>query len=60
MIGLVRPDAGRIEVCGTTSPPTSWRRGAEVGVVLDPLQLFERLTAREFLATMGELRRMER
>ena len=27
-----------------------------MGVVLDPLQLFERLTAREFLATMGELR----
>ncbi len=29
-----------------------------MGVVLDPLQLFERLTAREFLTTMGELRRM--
>ena len=28
--------------------------------MLDPLQLFERLTAREFLATMGELRQMER
>ena len=27
--------------------------------MLDPLQLFERLTAREFLATMGELRQME-
>jgi ABC-2 type transport system ATP-binding protein len=29
-----------------------------VGVVLDPLQLFERLTAREFLATLGELREL--
>jgi ABC-2 type transport system ATP-binding protein len=31
-----------------------------MGVVLDPLQLFERLTAREFLGTMGELRGLDR
>jgi ABC-2 type transport system ATP-binding protein len=30
-----------------------------MGVVLDPLQLFERLTATEFLRTVGELRGLE-
>ncbi len=59
VIGLVRPDAGVIEVCGhdVSSDVRAARR--TMGVVLDPLQLFERLTAREFLATMGELREME-
>jgi ABC-2 type transport system ATP-binding protein len=59
VIGLVRPDAGRIEVCGH-DVATSLRSARSVmGVVLDPLQLFERLTAREFLATMGELRGLD-
>jgi ABC-2 type transport system ATP-binding protein len=30
-----------------------------MGVVLDPLQLFDRLTAREFLTTMGAIRRLD-
>jgi ABC-2 type transport system ATP-binding protein len=59
VIGLVRPDAGVIEVCGHDVATDLREARRTVGVVLDPLQLFERLTAREFLATMGELRQME-
>ena len=60
VIGLVRPDAGLIEVCGHDVASDLREARRTVGVVLDPLQLFERLTAREFLATMAELREMDR
>jgi len=59
VIGLVRPDAGALEVCGLDITTQLREARAVIGVVLDPLQLFERLTAREFLATMGELRRLD-
>jgi ABC-2 type transport system ATP-binding protein len=59
VIGLVRPDAGLIEVCGHDVATDVRAARRAMGVVLDPLQLFERLTAREFLATMAELRQME-
>jgi ABC-2 type transport system ATP-binding protein len=59
VIGLVRPDAGSIEVCGHDVATDVRGARRTTGVVLDPLQLFERLTAREFLATMGELRQMD-
>jgi ABC-2 type transport system ATP-binding protein len=60
VVGLVRPDGGTIEVCGhdVTTDPRSAR--AVTGVVLDPLQLFERLTAREFVSTLAELRGLDR
>jgi ABC-2 type transport system ATP-binding protein len=60
VIGLVRPDAGVITVCGYDIATDLRPARQLMGVVLDPLQLFERLTAREFLATMAELRRMDR
>jgi ABC-2 type transport system ATP-binding protein len=59
VVGLVRPDSGRIEVCGIDVAADVLAARAAVGVVLDPLQLFERLTAQEFLVTLGELRRLE-
>lgn len=59
VIGLVRPDGGSIEVCGHEIASELQVARSKVGVVLDPLQLFERLTAREFLATIGELRRLD-
>jgi len=59
VIGLVRPDAGVIEVCGHDIATELREARRTIGVVLDPLQLFERLTAREFLATMGGLRQMD-
>jgi ABC-2 type transport system ATP-binding protein len=56
VIGLVRPDHGSIEVCGhDVDTDLLGARGA-TGVVLDPLQLFERLTASEFLRTLAEIR----
>jgi len=59
VVGLVRPDLGTIEVCGHDVATDLLAARACMGVVLDPLQLFERLTAREFLWTMGELRRLD-
>jgi ABC-2 type transport system ATP-binding protein len=48
-----------VEVCGHDIATELREARRSIGVVLDPLQLFERLTAREFLATMGELRQMD-
>ncbi len=59
VIGLVRLDGGTVRVCGHDTATDLRSARASMGVVLDPLQLFERLTAREFLLTMGELRRMD-
>ena len=57
--GLVRFDHGLIHVCGQDVTTDLQAARSMTGVVLDPLQLFERLTAREFLATVGELRRLD-
>jgi ABC-2 type transport system ATP-binding protein len=59
VIGLVRPDGGCIQVCGHDISTELRQARSKIGVVLDPLQLFERLTAREFLTTMGELRQLD-
>jgi ABC-2 type transport system ATP-binding protein len=60
VVGLVRPDGGSIRVCGfDIADDLTSARGA-TGVVLDPLQLFERLTAREYLTTLGVLRGLDR
>ncbi len=57
VVGLVRPDAGSIEVCGITDDVLAVRRS--MGVMLDPLQLFDRLTAWEYTATIGQLRGLD-
>jgi len=58
--GLLRPDAGQVWVGGhdTWAEPVAVRR--LLGVVPDPLNLFDRLTARELLGHLGELRGLER
>ena len=58
--GLQRPDAGQVWVCGhdTWAEPVAVRR--MLGVVPDPLHLFNRLTANELLLHLGELRGMPR
>jgi ABC-2 type transport system ATP-binding protein len=58
--GLVRPDAGVVEVCGKRVDHDVLATRAAMGVMLDPLQLFDRLTAWEFLETIGALRRLDR
>lgn len=59
VVGLVRPDGGTIRVCGFDVSDALASARTETGVVLDPLQLFDRLTAREFLATVGTLRGLD-
>jgi len=59
VVGLVRPDAGRVEVCGVDVARDVIATRRSMGVMLDPLQLFERLTAREFVATIGALREID-
>jgi len=58
--GLQRPDGGQVWVCGhdTWAEPVAVRR--LLGVVPDPLHLFNRLTANELLGHLGELRGMDR
>jgi ABC-2 type transport system ATP-binding protein len=58
--GLQRPDRGQVWIAGhdTWAEPVAVRR--LLGVVPDPLHLFDRLTARELLGHLGELRGMDR
>lgn len=59
VVGLVRPDAGRVEVCGVGVADDVIATRRSMGVMLDPLQLFDRLSAREFVATIGALREID-
>ncbi len=57
--GLVRPDAGMIEVCGVNVADDVLATRQAMGVMLDPLQLFDRLSAWEFVETIGTLRALD-
>jgi ABC-2 type transport system ATP-binding protein len=59
VVGLVRPDAGSIEVCGIDITHDVMATRRSMGVMLDPLQLFDRLTAWEFIDTIGALRGLD-
>ncbi len=59
VVGLVRPDAGEIEVCGVRVADDVIATRRAMGVMLDPLQLFDRLTAWEFVETIGALRGLD-
>lgn len=59
VVGLVRPDAGSIEVCGIDVATDVMATRRAMGVMLDPLQLFDRLTAWEFVDTIGTLRGLD-
>jgi ABC-2 type transport system ATP-binding protein len=56
VVGLARADRGTIEVCGVRTDIDIIGVRRAIGVMLDPLQLFDRLSAREFISTIGELR----
>jgi ABC-2 type transport system ATP-binding protein len=58
VVGLVRPDSGTIEVCGTSVADDVMATRRSMGVMLDPLQLFDRLSAWEFVETIGALREL--
>ena len=59
VVGLVRPDAGTIEVCGARVDKEVMATRQAMGVMLDPLQLFDRLSAWEFVDTIGSLRGLD-
>ena len=59
VVGLVRPDAGTIEVCGARVDKEVMATRQAMGVMLDPLQLFDRLSAWEFVGTIGSLRGLD-
>ncbi len=59
VVGLSRQDSGTVEVCGIRTDEDIIGVRRVMGVMLDPLQLFDRLSAREFVATIGELRQLE-
>lgn len=59
VVGLARPDQGVIDVCGVRTDQDMIGVRRLMGVMLDPLQLFDRLSAREFVATIGELRQLD-
>lgn len=59
VVGLARQDAGVIEVCGVRTDEDIIGVRRLMGVMLDPLQLFDRLSAREFVDTIGQLRQLD-
>jgi len=59
VVGLARPDAGTVEVCGLRTDRDIIGVRRAMGVILDPLQLFDRLSAREFIDTIGALRGLD-
>jgi ABC-2 type transport system ATP-binding protein len=58
--GLLRPDAGEVEVAGRPMTPTASAAKAAVGLVPQDLAIYPDLTARENLAFFGRLYRMPR
>ncbi len=57
--GLLRPDAGQVWVGGHDTWADTLTVRRLIGVVPDPLNLFDRLTARELLGHLGELRGLD-
>ncbi len=58
--GMLRPDAGQVWVGGHDTWTDTLAVRQLLGVVPDPLNLFDRLTARELLAHLGRLRGLPR
>ena len=60
MTGLLRPDAGTVEVAGNDVWRDPVAVKAVIGVLPEGLRLFERLTGRELLGYLGRLRGLPR
>jgi ABC-2 type transport system ATP-binding protein len=58
LLGLLVPDAGRIELMGTPSTGDAWR--SQVGYLPEQPAFYEYLSGREFLAFAAELFGMDR
>lgn len=60
IVGLLRPDEGRITIDGVDVWPDPTEIKRRVGVLPDDLRLFERLTGEELLLYVGLLRKLDR
>ena len=59
VVGLVRPDHGVVEVCGVRTDHDIIAVRRSVGVMLDPLRMFDRLSARELVDTLAAVRSLD-
>ncbi len=60
IVGLMRPDAGRIRVCGHDMARDGRLAKAQLAYVPDEPFLYEKLTAREFLEFVAEMYALDR
>lgn len=60
LVGLLRPDAGTVQVSGIDVWPDPLAAKRKLGVLPDDLRLFERLSGLELLVYVGLLRGMDR
>lgn len=60
VVGLLRPSAGVAEICGHDVWDDPLHAKAFMGYVADYSMLYERLTGREFLRFIGQMRCMDR
>ena len=60
IVGLLRPDAGRVRICGHDVEAESLVAKAQVSYVPDQPYLYDKLTGREFLAFVAEMYHIER
>jgi ABC-2 type transport system ATP-binding protein len=58
LVGLLRPDAGRIRILGIDPEDDPLAVKRSIGVVPDGAPLFERLTGAEYLAFVGRMHRL--
>ncbi len=55
MLGLLQPDAGTIELFGQPLKPNATAYKRRIGYVPESADVFDALTAREYLSLIGQL-----
>lgn len=60
LVGLLRPDSGRIRVCGHDTASETRQATRFLGYVPDEPQLYDKLSGREFLHFVAEMRGLNR
>ncbi len=55
IVGLLRPDSGKIRVCGHDMRDEDIEAKSKIGYIPDQPYLYERLTGREFLEFVGKM-----
>lgn len=60
LVGMLTPTSGRAEICGIDVSKHPVEAKSLIGYVPDSPDVYERLSAREFLRFVGDIRRIER